>query len=234
MITKNNYYDKVKGISINDLPDTLKAGHEFVEEATGKGKDWSTYEGDKDIKEVIDLYFQKLNAYGLAHRSFSEGGKATKLVNSPKSASATKREKETHKPKASTQRKASTGNAKSTPKKSKKKPKTRKRKPATKFIGTYVEAYGDEILLIRRMLNMHEKQKTKHQVLLFINAIQRKILEKKVRKSSPYANQIKFIQGWLIDLYNKMGETVKLFSQRKNGMNFILLPVQNRSDRQSG
>lgn len=205
MITKSNYYQKVKEISINDLPDTLKAGHEFVDEATVKGQDWSTYESDKEIKEVIDLYFQKLEAFVKATKLTTEQ-KPTKSEDTP----VPRSEKEGEKPKGSTTRKTPSAKPKSYPKRSKSKPRIKNRKPVTKFTGKFVEAYGEEILLIRRMLNMHEKDKAKHQILLFINAIQRKILEKKVRKTSPYAGQIKFIQEWLVDLYNKMGETVKV------------------------
>ena len=209
MITKSNYYNKIKEISITDLPDTLKAGHEFVEEATGKGQDWSTYEGDKEIKEVIDLYFQKLDAFV----------KATKLTEQKptksKDTTIRKSEKKAVKPKTFTARKNPAAKPKPSPVRSKSRPRI-KRKPATKFTGKFVEAFNDEILLIRRMLNMDDKEKTKHQILLFINAIQRKIIEKKIRKTSPYANQIKFIQDWLVELYNKMGETVKVeISEKK-------------------
>ena len=204
MITKSNYYNKIKEISITDLPDTLKAGHEFVEEATGKGQDWSTYEGDKEIKEVIDLYFQKLDAFVKATKLTEQ--KPTKSKDTP----VRRSEKKAKKPKTSTTRKKPAAKPKPSPVRSKSRPRIRTRKPATKFTGKFVEAFGEEILLIRRMLNMHEKEKTKHQVLLFINAIQRKIVEKKVRKTSPYAVQIKFIQEWLVDLYNKMGETVTI------------------------
>ena len=210
MITKGNYYDKIKKISINDLPDTLKTGHDFVEEATGKGQDWLVYEGDKEIKEVIDLYFQKLDAFVKATKLTEQ--KPTKSKVTPVPRSKKKREK----PKASTTRKTPAAKPKPSPVRSKSRTKTKTRKPATKFTGKFVEAFGEEILLIRRMLNMHEKDKTKHQILLFINAIQRKIIEKKVRKTSPYAGQIKFIQEWLVDLYNKMGETVKVeISEKK-------------------
>ena len=211
MISRNNYYDKIKEISLNDLPDTLKAGHEFVEEATSKGQDWLAYEGDKEIKEIIDLYFQKLDAFVKASKLTIEQKPAKS-----KDTSIPRGEKKTENPKTSTTKKKPAEKPKPPPTRSKNIPRTKTRKPATKFTGKFVEAYGEEILLIRRMLNMHDKEKTKHQILLFINAIQRKIIEKKIRKTSPYAAQIKFIQEWLVDLYNKMGETVKIeISEKK-------------------
>lgn len=211
MITKSNYYNKVKEISINELPDTLKAGHEFVEEATAKGQDWQAYVGDKEIKEVIDLYFQKLDAFVKATKLTTEQ-KAEK----PKDSPVPPREKKGEKPKVSTTRKTQVTKPKPSHKHRNSIRGAKSRKPETKFAGKFVEAYPEEILLIRRMLNMHDKEKTKHQILLFINAIQRKVLEKKVRKTSPYAGQIKFIQEWLVDLHNKMGETVKVeISEKK-------------------
>ena len=205
MITKSNYYNKVNEININDLPETLKAGHEFVDETTGKGQDWSAYEGEPEIKEVVDLYFQKLDAFLKATKLTAEQQHAKSKDTTPHSS-----KKEPGKTKSATERRTVGVKSRSTTGQNKGKPKVRSKKPTTRFTGKYVEAYGEEILLIRRMLNMHEKEKTKHQVLLFINAIQRKIVEKKVRKTSPYAVQIKFIQEWLVDLYNKMGETVTI------------------------
>jgi hypothetical protein len=52
--------------------------------------------------------------------------------------------------------------------------------------------------------------KTKSQVLHFINALQKAITEKKIRKASKYAREITQIQDNLVKLYNKMNEEVKV------------------------
>ena len=63
-------------------------------------------------------------------------------------------------------------------------------------------------MILKRVLNMHGKEKTKHSLLLFLNALQRKIIEKKLRKSSPNAKLIEGIQKWAMATYNKMGPAI--------------------------
>jgi hypothetical protein len=48
---------------------------------------------------------------------------------------------------------------------------------------------------------MNHKYKTKDQIRLFLNALQRAITEKRVRKTSPFAKDIDYIQDVLIDIY---------------------------------
>ncbi len=57
---------------------------------------------------------------------------------------------------------------------------------------------------------LNNKTKTKYQVLLFINALQKAIMEKRIRKTSKYASEIKNIQEQLVKLYNKMPEQIKV------------------------
>jgi len=47
-------------------------------------------------------------------------------------------------------------------------------------------------------------------ILRFVNSLQKAIVEKKIRKASPYAEQIKFIQSRLIDTYNTMKGKIKI------------------------
>lgn len=96
----------------------------------------------------------------------------------------------------------------------------KKRSPKSKRKSSHVDSFKDEILVIRRMLNMNGKKKTKRQILLFINYIQRKIVEKRIRKTSPYASQVKFIQEWLVALYNKMGKSAEVKINDKRRLEF--------------
>jgi hypothetical protein len=73
-----------------------------------------------------------------------------------------------------------------------------------------VERVDEEIKFIKRYIQLHGKDKTKVQVLNFINSLQRAILEKRIRKTSPYAEQIRYIQDGLIKLYNKMGNSIEI------------------------
>jgi hypothetical protein len=208
MITLNNYYEQIKSIDLSSLPATLKAGHEFVDEATGKGSSWSEYHADPEIKEVIDLYFEKVDAFLSGKQKGA--AKPTKPKTKVKARSAPARTK-----KAAPAKKSNASKPKAVKKKTASKPKTAPGRTAKVKVkageqGKPVAAVREEVAIIKRCINMHEKVKTKQQVLLFVNALERKILEKKIRKFSPYAKQIEFIQQWMIDLYNKMGESVKI------------------------
>jgi hypothetical protein len=100
------------------------------------------------------------------------------------------------------------------PKPVKKKPqKTSARKSVQKKKPTninHVERTSDEIRFIKRYVLLNGKVKTKHQILLFLNALQRAITEKRIRKTSKYAKQVIHIQDQLVSLYNEMPEQIKV------------------------
>ena len=73
-----------------------------------------------------------------------------------------------------------------------------------------VERIPDELRFIRRFVNLNGKTKTKDEILRFINSLQKAILEKRIRKTSAYADKIRFIQDKLINLYNTMKAKVKI------------------------
>lgn len=55
MITVTNYQDKIKAVKVDSLSAELREGHLYVNEYG------DLYDDDKDIKEAIDLYLDKLN-----------------------------------------------------------------------------------------------------------------------------------------------------------------------------
>lgn len=67
-----------------------------------------------------------------------------------------------------------------------------------------VEQVDLELKFIRRYVNMHLKEKSQNQIRLFLNAIQKAIVEKRIRKTSKFAKQIMEIQTNLIELFNQM------------------------------
>ncbi len=73
-----------------------------------------------------------------------------------------------------------------------------------------VEQVDDEIRFIKRYALLHGKTKTDAQILNFINSLQKAILERRIRKSSPYAQEISYIQDNLVRLYNKMDKEVTI------------------------
>jgi hypothetical protein len=88
------------------------------------------------------------------------------------------------------------------------KPKTAPRKRIDNSNAQPVEKIEEEVRFIKRYILMHDKVKTDTQLLNFINALQKAILEKRIRKTSPYASQISYMQENLIRVYNKMGKSI--------------------------
>lgn len=84
-----------------------------------------------------------------------------------------------------------------------------------------VERVDEELKIIKRYVLLHGKEKTADQILNFINGLQRAIVEKRIRKTSAYAPQVKYIQDSLIKLYNKM-EGPTTIQIRENVLNEML------------
>ena len=174
MITANNYFEEVQRIGVDTLPDTLKKGHDLVVKSTSNGTNWGTYYNSEGIKKVIDLYFQKLNEYA---GTFSQ--KSTTPA-SPKSKKASVKKTE--------------------PKANSKKVKETKEPTNVK----HVEHIREEVKYIKRYVGLHNKVKSPNAILAFIKALQRSIVQKLIRKTSPLADEIEMIQGKLVQAYNKM------------------------------
>ncbi|RYZ29793.1 MAG: AAA family ATPase [Chitinophagaceae bacterium] len=92
---------------------------------------------------------------------------------------------------------------------------TAKAKPAkvpkpTVELPMMVERMPEELRFIKRFVNLDGKTKTKEDILRFINSLQKAIVEKRIRKTSPYADQIKYVQERLIEVYNTMKAKIKL------------------------
>jgi len=79
-----------------------------------------------------------------------------------------------------------------------------------------VERIEEEVRFIKRYVMMHGKSVSIKQVLNLLNGLQRAILERRIRKTSPYAKEIKYMQEKLIGLYNFMRKN------RKNEMEIEL------------
>jgi hypothetical protein len=81
---------------------------------------------------------------------------------------------------------------------------------------TPVEKVTLEIAFIKRYVGLHSKTKDRKQILSFINGLQRAIVEKRIRKTSPYAKEIASIQDQLIKCYEEMGESVLVSIDEKS------------------
>ena len=193
MIATNNYFKKVDEIDFSSLPDAFKKGHEFLAKATNNGASWTSYQSSDTVKKTIDIYLAKLNEF----------------VNNGKQAEKKQKQKEklrlTNKEiMQEAMMKQGLINPDNSPIKKKSK------RSGDEFNPTMVERIPEELRFIKRFVNLNGKTKTKDEVLRFINSLQKAILEKRIRKTSSYAEQIKFIQGKLISLYNDMKAKIKI------------------------
>lgn len=170
MINKGNYFSTIESIGVNTLPPTLMKSHEFVLKATRNGESWTSYSTSEAIKNVIDLYFQKLHEFIAASKPGSNKSAA-------KAASSTK-----HKTKKAKQ------------------PKAKRESPEAKQVARITE----EVKFIKRFVALHNKVKSPQAILSFIKSLQRAIVQKLIRKTSPFAREIERIQERLITVYQKM------------------------------
>jgi hypothetical protein len=79
-----------------------------------------------------------------------------------------------------------------------------------------IELIESDVQFIRRYAAMHGKVKSQAQVLTLIHSLQKAILERKIRKESPYAKEIESMQTQLINCYEKMGEMAEIKIDGKN------------------
>ncbi len=195
MIATNNYFKKIAEIDFSSLPDAFKKGHEFLVKATSNGESWTSYQASDTVKKTIDIYLAKLNEF----------------VNASKDADRKQRKKEGQQ---QTNReiiqealvRQGVVNPGGLPKN---KPNKNRKNEADEFSPEMVERMPDELRFIRRFVGLNGKTKTKDEILRFINSLQKAIIEKRIRKTSPYADKVRFIQDKLITVYNTMKAKIK-------------------------
>lgn len=73
-----------------------------------------------------------------------------------------------------------------------------------------VERIDDAVRFIKRYALLHGRTKMDTQILNFINALQKAIIERRIRKADKYADQISYIQTGLLKLYNNMGRSITI------------------------
>lgn len=196
MIATNNYFNQIDRIDFSVLPDAFKKGHEFLAKATNNGESWTSYQSSDTVKKTIDIYLAKLNEF----------------VNNTKQAEKKQRKKDVQQQNnreiiQEALIKQGIVNPDGSPKQKNKKAAKQK---VNESHALMVERIPDEIRFIKRFVNLNGKTKTKEEILRFINSLQKAILEKRIRKTSTYAEQITFVQEKLIGLYNEMKAKIKI------------------------
>lgn len=191
-IDQDNYFDKIKGLSseqFNLLPQDLREEHEFIKEATGGGKTWQAYQQDDAIREVMNDHFTRLADF---IGNTSEHKKTSQQKSEPKS--KTQVIKPVTKPQAV---------------------KKQRQPDIIENNTTLVERIPEEVRFIKRFVNLNDKVKTRDQILSFLSALQKAIVEKRIRKASPYVKEIEYIQERLIDLYHNIKSNVEIIISPK-------------------
>src|SRR5258708_3280218 len=188
MITIDNYFDEISRLDLSTLPEALRKGHDFVVKATSNGQSWDSYHAGENTHKAIDTYLSKLNEF----------------VSKQNAPSKEKKEKQP------TRRQGTPAEPPKTRAPKIPRPETPGQKAAGQPQPEMVERIPEELRIIRRFVNMDGKIKTKEEILRFINSLQKAIVEKRIRKTSTFADQIRFIQDKLIEVYNSMKAKIKI------------------------
>jgi ribosomal protein S18 len=193
MLNTNNYFQKSQSIDWESLPEALSKGNKLVEGASQNN--WAAYNSNENIKRVVDAYFQKLSDYLDKNQSApAQKSMPAKVVKAePKTASPAK-------PAPAT----------------KKAPEKKAAAEKEEYESEDVEHIDTDVQFIKRYATMHGKVKSQAQILTLIHSLQKAILERRIKKDSPYAKEIELMQNQLIGCYEKMGDMAEIKIDSKN------------------
>ena len=195
MLNTKNYFDKVQQLNWEELPEALAKGHKLVEGAARNN--WAAYNTNENIKRVVEAYFQKLSDYLSKNPMPTGGAKPNAPSKSLPKASASPRTPKSETNKASV-------------------PKKPQPEAETDYESTPVEYIDTDVQFIRRYSAMHGKVKSQAQILNLLHSLQKAILERRIRKDSPYAKEIELMQNQLIKCYEQMDEMIEVKIDSKN------------------
>lgn len=196
MINPENYLSTINDVAIPAMPMPLQKGHEFLMKATANATDWQNYHNSTAIRKTIQLYFERLAEF---------------LQPNNKADRKQRRKEAEQKQNREIIQEAMRKQGLIDDKGNKVDRSAKKRKEKAQSEQTmWVERMPEELRFIKRYVNLDDKTKTKEEILRFINSLQKAIVEKRIRKTSAYAEQIKYVQEKLIDVYNTMKGKIKL------------------------
>jgi hypothetical protein len=188
MITVENILDTYPQISQGILPTALKHSEfEFIQENI------DLYNEDETIKQYIDTFVEKLNEV-LEKQGDSEVVDHRLPIQIDHHQKSGKADKQKAEPKVKTTKQT----------------KQKAEKKVDDIVPDDVEFISPEVKFIKRFVGLNDKHTEKATILSFINAMQRSIVEKRIRKTSGYAKEIEKIQNQLIECHNQMGKTIKI------------------------
>lgn len=183
-ITTENYFEQYAKLDLSKVPHSIKKGHKSA--IIAAENDWKFYNSNEKIRQGVDNYFNLFSQiiFGTQEEATE---KTPKKVPTPK-------QKTTRKDKATKSQKI-----KST---------TRTTQAKTMRVESdqnaeKVTTFSTELKFIRRYVNMNGKEKSRNQIRLFINALQKAIRDKLIRKTSKYEKEIMDIQDNVIYLHGR-------------------------------
>lgn len=182
MITIHNYLNKAWQYDFKSFPEPLQKGDHLTNKALSNGA--GNYQSNDTIKRVVDIYIEKLNAYLKTHTQAE-----TKTIPAKKKSTTQKKPV----------KKSSTARVKKV---------VAKVKPNTE--AKPVEMLSEEIRFIRRYVAMHGKLRTRMAIMRLLSSLQKAMIEKRIRKTSPYAKEILQIQDQLIRAAERMGDAAEI------------------------
>lgn len=193
MLNTNNYFSKTASIDWDNLPEALAKGHKLVEGASQNN--WAAYNSNENIKRVVEAFFQKMSDYldNNSSKPIQKSMPVKVAKMEPKTASAVK--------------------PAPTPKRA---PEKKSAAAKEEYESENVEHIDIEVQFIKRYAAMHGKVKSQAQVLTLLHGLQKAIVERKIRKDSPYAKEIEIMQNQLITCYEKMGDMAEIKIDSKN------------------
>jgi hypothetical protein len=256
MITKDNYFEKAAGIDFSNLPEALRNGHKLVQGASQNN--WSAYNSNENISRVVKAYFEKLEQW-LQKSPQEKPTPEKKTGTVKKTDTSKKPEptppmqrRLNHKGRKVDIRPASKNSAKFIVWDLKSDQKFANEKfdsiqEAKDFIddnemilvqthsssdeskSNPVERLDPEVQFIKRYAALHGKTKTQDEILRFLSSLQKAMLEKKIRKTSPYAAEIEKIQEQLIRCYEKMGDAIEINLDKKTLERYLEIAGSQKS-----
>lgn len=194
MLNTKNYFEKVQQLNWEEVPEALAKGHKLVEGAAQSN--WAAYNSNENIKRVVEAYFQKLSEYISKNPSPAVTKKVTATKSLPK--------QPTPIPKIKPESTKTSAPVKS------------EVESEEDYESTPVEFIDADVQFIRRYAAMHGKVKSQAQVLNLIHSLQKAILERRIRKDSPYAKEIELMQSQLIKCYEQMDQMIEVKIDSKN------------------
>ena len=204
MISKNNYFSISAGINIPKLPEALQKGHSMVERASKNGSDWAMYDKSDTIRKTVDLYFEMLASHmenKLKEKTAAQEKKSAPKVTVKKTRIIPTRQgiKAEPVPAEKVTIRTNPSIPQKTLKRAEKAVKAVKSAKAKKYRApvAYQDHFNEAETVVKAFVNMNGRVKTEKQVKALLDKVNKFVVERKIRKTSPYAAAIKVVQDRL-------------------------------------